>query len=104
MTFTYSICYPNKRDIEYRNNPITGNKVVEIAKTYPWEDQLQLLYSLKDEQIHYSPSLDFKCLDNEKSFCLTVQHDKNKKLEFSLWYNRPKKVKALFGLLGEKKP
>ena len=36
------------------------------------------------------------------SFCLTAAFDKNEKLEFSLWYNRPKKVKILFGLLGEK--
>ena len=33
---------------------------------------------------------------------MTAAYDENKKLEFSLWYNRPKKVKVLFGLLGEK--
>lgn len=102
MTFNYSICYPNKENIEYRNSSITGKEVLEIATNYPWEEQLQLLYSLKDEHIHYSPSLDFKCLDNEKSFCLTANPDKNNELEFSLWYNRPKKVKAFLGLFGEK--
>ena len=33
---------------------------------------------------------------------MTADYDKNKNLNFSLWYNRPKKVKILFGLLGEK--
>lgn len=50
------------------------------------------------ENIHYNPSLDFTCIENGKSFCLTANYDKNQNLEFSLWYNRP----ILFGLLGEK--
>ena len=33
---------------------------------------------------------------------MTANYDDNKNLEFSLWYNRPKTVKVLFGLFGEK--
>ena len=102
MTFKYSICHPEKADIEYKNNPISDKEVLQIAKNYPWIEKLKLSDTLKQENVHYSPSLDFTNIKNGKSFCLTAGYDKNGKLEFSLWYNRPKKVKILFGLLGEK--
>jgi hypothetical protein len=102
MTYKYSICHPEKENIEYRNNPISGNEILDIAGNYPWIEKLNFLNSLDPQNIHYSPSLDFTCIENGKSFCLTANYDKNQNLEFSLWYNRPKKVKVLFGLLGEK--
>ena len=102
MTFKYSICHPEKEDIEYRNNPISEKEVLEIAEYYPWIEKLKFLDSLNQENANYSPSLDFTNIKNGISFCLTAAYDENKKLEFSLWYNRPKKVKILFGLLGEK--
>ncbi|AXG71369.1 hypothetical protein KORDIASMS9_03626 [Kordia sp. SMS9] len=102
MTFTYSICHPNKRDIEYRNNTISGKEVIEIATKYPWDEKLKFLDTLSDANIHYSPSLDFVCLENKKSFGLTAQYDNYEHLSFSLWYNRPKKNKVFFGLFREK--
>jgi hypothetical protein len=102
MTFKYSICHPDKENIKYKNSPISENDVLEIAKNYPWIEKLKISNSLKREDIYYSPSLDFVCLENGKSFCLTAGYDKNGYLEFSLWYLRPKKVKVLFGLFGEK--
>jgi hypothetical protein len=103
MTFKYSICHPDKEEIEYQDNSISGNKVLEIAKNYPWIEKLKFSDSLNQKNVYYSPSLDFTCIENRKSFCLTANFDKIENLEFSLWYNRPKKVKVLFGLLGEKK-
>jgi hypothetical protein len=102
MTFKYSVCHPDKKDIEYLDKPISGKKVLEIAKNYPWLEKLKCSESLNQEDVHYSPSLDFTNIENDKSFCLTAEYDKNEKLNFSLWYNRSKKVKVLFGLLGEK--
>jgi hypothetical protein len=102
MTYKYSICHPEKENIEYLNSPISENEVLEIAENYPWIEKLKFSDSLNPENIHYSPSIDFICIENEKSFCLTANYDENKNLEFSLWYNRPKKVKVLFGLFGEK--
>ena len=102
MTYKYSICHPEKENIEYHSNPISGNEVRKIAENYPWIEKLKFSHSLNPENIYYSPSLDFTCIENGKSFCLTANYDKKQNLEFSLWYNRPKKVKVLFGLLGEK--
>lgn len=101
MTYKYSICHPNKEKIEYRNNQISGNDVLNIAKNYPWLDQLILSDSLDQHKVHYSPSLDFTCIENKRSFCLTADYDEKQDLCFSLWYKRPKKVKVLFGIFGE---
>lgn len=96
MNFKYSICHPDKSEIEYLNNPLSKEKVIEIAKNYPWKEKL----NVKGD--YYNPSLDFTNIKNNRSFCLTASFNENNDLEFSLWYNRPKKIKVLFGLLGEK--
>lgn len=102
MTYKYSICHPEKENIEYRNSPISGSEVLEIFKNYPWIEKIKFSNSLKPENIYYSPSLDFTCIENGRSFCITANCYESQKVEFSLWYNRPKKVKVLFGILGEK--
>lgn len=102
MTFKYSICHPEKEDIEYRNDSISGKEVLDIAKNYLWIEKLKFSDTLNPEDVQYNPSLDFTCIENGISFCLTANFDKNENLEFSLWYNRPKKAKILFGLFGEK--
>ncbi len=101
MAFKYSICHPEKQDIEYCGNPISADKVLELARKHEWLNLLHFSNSLNEDQIHYSPSLDFTHLENGRSFCLTAGFGKNKELEFSLWYHRPKKIKVLFGLLGK---
>ena len=40
MTFKYSICHPEKEEIEYKNNPISDKEVLVIAKKYPWFEKL----------------------------------------------------------------
>lgn len=101
MAFIYSICYPDNENTAFFNTPISGNEVLSIAKNYDWINQIKLTETLDQKDIFYCPSIDFKCLDDQRSFCLTADLNEKKELEFSLWYNRPKKVKILFGLLGE---
>lgn len=102
QTYTYSICHPNKKEIEYKKEILSAKNVLEIAKNYRWIEQLEFSDSLSKESNYYNPSLDFTCIQDGKSFCLTADYNEEKELEFSLWYNRPKNVKILFGLLGRK--
>ncbi|WP_035649337.1 hypothetical protein [Flavobacterium sp. ASV13] len=101
MTFKYSICHPDKPEIEYKNQLISKEEVLEIAKNYPWTEKLDFSDTLDQNKVYFNPSLDFSCTNNGQSFALTAIYDKQKNLEFSLWYNRPKKVKSFFGLFGE---
>ena len=100
MIFNYSICHPEKELIEYPSEVLDRNKVVELARNYPWEEQLALCDELPEEKIFYSPSLDFKNTQFKSSFGLTAVHIEEVVI-FSLWYKRPKTVKILFGLLGQ---
>ena len=84
MAFKYSICHPEKEEIEYRNNPISEKEVLEIAGNYPWIEKLKFSESLNQENVHYSPSLDFTNIKNGISFCLTAAYDKNEKLELCI--------------------
>lgn len=101
-TYTYSICHPDKKEIEYRKEILSSKNVLEIAKNYPWMKQLRFADSLGKDSAYYNPSLDFTCIQDGRSFCLTSDYNKEEVLEFSLWYNRPKNVKILFGLLGRR--
>lgn len=101
MTYRYSICHPDKQQIEYFNLPISGSDVLSIAKNHKWIEQLELSETLDQNKVYYSPSLDFVNINTNRSFCLTADFNKNKELEFSLWYNRPKKVMIFFGLFGK---
>ncbi|MCD1115309.1 hypothetical protein [Chryseobacterium turcicum] len=101
-TYTYSICHPDKKEIEYKKEILSSKNVLEIAQNYQWMELLEFSDSLGKESVYYNPSLDFTCVQDGKSFGLTSEYNKDKKLEFSLWYNRPKNVKILFGLLGSK--
>ncbi|TBN04045.1 hypothetical protein EYD45_08520 [Hyunsoonleella flava] len=101
MNYKYSICHPDKPEIEYIDTLLNEEEVLEIAGSYPWVQQLELLHSLKDGDVCYNPSLDFVNESNKFSLGLTAQMA-NKSLEFSLWYNRKVQKNVLFGLLGKK--
>ena len=101
MNYKCSICHPNKSKIEYPNEILGENQVIDLVQSYPWVEKLDLLNSLKNDEICYSPSLDFVNNSNKYSFGLTASLE-NGELEFSLWYKRMIKTKLFFGLLGEK--
>ena len=103
MSYTYSICDPDKSNIEYIKDILTSDDVLRVANEFPWNEKLDQIDRMKKEDIQYNPSLDFTCSDDSFSFCLTANRNENKELEFSLWYNRKVEYKPFFGLLGKKK-
>lgn len=101
MNYKYSICYPDRYEIEYPDKVLSADEVKEKALNYSWKSELQKLKTMNSEMIHYNPSLDFKNINDNYSFCLTAEGEPED-YSFSVWYNRPKMKKVLFGLLGEK--
>ena len=102
MSYGYSICHPEQEEIEYVSDVLDKEAVLKVVQDFPWSDKLDLLESLLEDDICYNPSLDFTCTEDKNSFCLTATRNKQKDLEFSLWFNRKVKYKPFFGLLGEK--
>lgn len=101
MTYTHSICHPDKPEIEYPDNTLSDSEITDFIRSYPWLDILKSMEKIPEDRIFYSPSLDFKEMDGKRSLGITATLE-NGKPEFSLWYNRPIKSRPLFGLLGEK--
>jgi hypothetical protein len=101
MPYKYSICYPNKKDIEYPSQILEEDQVLDLVKNYPWNEQLDLTKKLNENEIFYSPSIDFTNTQNKISFCLTAHIEKGQTM-FSIWFKRPKEVNVLFGILGKK--
>jgi len=65
MTFKYSICYPDKTEIEYKNIPITKEEVLKIINDYPWKEQLKIFEQLDESKVNYNPSIDITCIQNQ---------------------------------------
>jgi hypothetical protein len=101
VMYSYSICYPEKEEIEFPDKRLTGEEVLEFVSSYPWVDELKKLESIPFEEVNYNPSLDFKNLDDNYSFCLTAEGKPGAE-KFAVWFNRKITYRPLFGLLGEK--
>jgi hypothetical protein len=101
MSYKCSICYPDRFEIEYNEEVLSAEQVKYIALNYPWESELKKLKNIPFEQVNYNPSIDFTNQNDNHSFCLTAEGEPDN-FSFSVWYNRPKMKKVLFGFLGEK--
>lgn len=101
MKYKYSICHIDKPDIEFKEEILDKIHVLEIIRNYPWSKELKREKELPQKDWYYAPSLDFKNIEDNYSFCLTADGTPDE-VSFSVWYNRPVKRKVLFGLFGEK--
>ena len=65
MTFTYSICYPDKEDIQYFKKEISGKEMLNIIKSFPWNMELQ-------KDIHYySPSIEINRIKDKNKLIIS---------------------------------
>lgn len=101
MIYKYSICHPDKPEIEYPENNLNDSEIINLIRLYPWTNILKSMEKIHEDRIFFSPSLDFKEMNEKRSLGITATLE-NGRPEFSLWYNRPIKSRPLFGLLGEK--
>lgn len=101
MKYKISICYPDQKDIETLQKTFSNREAQDFFNEYPWAEQLELLNSMNQKNIHYSPSVRFTNTTNQMSLEMTSE-SKDGNIFFSLWYNRPVVTKIMFGLFGEK--
>ena len=65
MKYKYSICYPDKSEIEFVEEIIEENQIVQLVQSFDWDNEV-----IKEIE-HYSPSLDFINLKNKKRLILS---------------------------------
>jgi hypothetical protein len=100
MQYKASFCDPFKADIVDLGY-VEKEKVMELFERVPWAEYLVKMEAARENEIHWSPSLDFKDEDNHQIISVSVA-GKPDNIDWLIFYIRPKKVKRLFGLLGEK--
>lgn len=61
MEFKYSICYPDKDEIDFFDLPIDKSEVLRLVKEFDWDNELP------KEILFYAPGLDFiKIIDRQR--------------------------------------
>jgi len=93
MNFRASFCDPFKPDI-IEIGSIEKEKIMETFDKIPWDKLLEEMKSKKENEIHYSPSLEIENRDNKNGLSVSAVDGK----EWYIFYKRPKMVKKFFGL------
>ncbi len=74
------------------------DSIVEHFEKMDWDGYLQKMENAKEEEIHYSPSLEIENIENRTGLAISAV-GKPGNYEFYIFYKRPKKVKLFFGLM-----
>ncbi len=93
MNFRASFCDPFKPDIIELGN-IEKDKIMETFEKIPWSEFLAKMKTVRQSEIHYSPSLEIENKDNKNGLSVSVVDG----TEWYIFYKRPKLVKRFFGL------
>ena len=101
MNYRISICHPDKEKIDIHSEILDKNDALKFFDRYPWIQQLELLESLNQAEVHYSPSVRFTNTANNISLEMTVESNQGE-IFYSLWFERPVMTKIFFGIFGEK--
>ncbi len=97
MSFRASFCDPFKPDI-IELGTIQKGKVIEKFGSFAWDEFLRKMKAAKENEIYYSPSFEIENRDTKHGLSISAVGDPGN-YEFYIFYQRPKKVKSLFGLL-----
>ncbi len=93
MNFRASFCDPFKPDIIELGN-IEKEKIMETFNQVPWTEYLAKMKTVKESEIHYSPSLEIENKDNKNGLSVSAVDG----TEWYIFFKRPKLVKRFLGL------
>lgn len=96
MNFRASFCDPFQKDI-IELGSISKDSILGKFERTPWADILRQMSYAREDEIHYSPSLEIENKDNKHGLAISAFGDPDN-FEFYIFYKRPKNVKSFFGL------
>lgn len=94
--YRWSICEPETPEI-IEKGLIEKDKIMETFEQFPWLIYLQQMAGMKEDDIHYSPSLEFENLETKQGVSISIAGETDK-YEFYIFYKRNKTIKTFFGL------
>ncbi len=96
MNFRASFCDPLQPDIIELGDIKTENIIAKF-ESINWKDHLQQIKIMPENEIYYSPSLEIENRETKHGMVISAIGDPDN-YEYQIFYKRPKKVKAFFGL------
>jgi hypothetical protein len=94
--YQWTICDPASPAV-IEKGAIQKEDILETFRRFPWIDELRKMASMKEEDIHFSPSLEFENKDTKQGVSFSIVGDETTH-EFYIFYKRPKTLKSFFGL------
>ena len=94
--YRWSICEPDSPSI-IEKGLISKESIMENFQQFPWMDKLQKQISMKEEDVCFSPSLEFESLDTKQGVTFSILGDSANNYEFYIFYKRAKTIKSFFG-------
>lgn len=82
--FKFTICDPLVRDVIDKGT-LPKDSVLPAFRDFPWFDMLAKMRTAKEEDICFSPSVEFTNLDDGHAFTASIVEDKNETV-FYLFY------------------
>lgn len=96
MNFRASFCDPFQKDI-IELGSMSKDGIIDKFEQTPWSDILRQMSLAREDEIHYSPSLEIENRDNKHGLAISAVGEPDS-FEFYIFYKRPKKLKSFFGL------
>ena len=102
MNFSASFWDPFKPYI-IQLGDIEQDKAIEKFEKIPWSEFLKRMIGKKEEEIHYSPTLEIENKETKNILTISAVGTPGN-IEYYIFYKRPKEVKYFFGLSKKIKP
>lgn len=102
MGYQWSICDPLHKQL-IQKGAIEREDIALTFKHYPWVSELAKLAKNPSDEIHYSPSIDFIDISNNRAITFSAVAD-NSGYVFYVFYQRPEQIKKWFGLVDRLEP
>lgn len=94
-TYRWTICEPDNPNIIEKGS-IQKEAIMETFKEFPWIDRLCKVTSMKEDDVCFSPSLEFENIETKQGVSISIV-GAEEKYEFYIFYKRPSIIK-MFGL------
>jgi hypothetical protein len=94
--YKWSICDPLIEDV-IEKGKINKDDIMSTFTNFPWEEMLKKLAGAKQEDICFSPSLEFRDEKNGRGITFSAVEE-NSGYCFYVFFKRPETVSKLFGM------
>lgn len=94
--YHWTICEPDQPDV-IDKGMIRKDEIMDTFLQYPWEEKLKILRNLPEDEICFSPSLEFEDMETGLGVVFSAVNG-DAGMEFYIFYKRDTVEKTFLGL------